>query len=67
VSSASGFVATGGKAVPIRWTKADRGDLYHLTTLDGEPVYLAPGQTWVELVPSSGAVIATIEFDGVLQ
>jgi len=67
VSNASGFVATGGKVVPIRWTKSSRGDLFHLTTLDGEPVYLAPGQTWVELVPSSGAVISTIMFDGVVQ
>ncbi|MBN2177323.1 MAG: DUF3048 domain-containing protein [Demequinaceae bacterium] len=67
VSNASGFVATGGKVIPIRWTKSSRGDLYHLTTLDGDPVYLAPGQTWVELVPSSGAVIATVKFDGVVQ
>jgi hypothetical protein len=63
-----GFVATGGKVIPILWSKADRTDDFHLTTLDGEPVYLAPGQTWIELVPRSGAADrATITFDGVAQ
>jgi len=39
-----------------------------LTTLDGQPVYLAPGQTWVEMVPLSGAwTTAVIKFDGVVQ
>jgi len=68
VTDAPGYVATGGKIIPIRWTKADRGDKYHLYTLDGEPVSLAPGQTWVELVPLSGVWDkAVIKFDGVVQ
>ncbi len=68
VTNAPGFVATGGKVVPILWTKANRGDTFHLTTLDGQPVYLAPGQTWVEMVPLSGAwTTAVIKFDGVVQ
>ncbi len=68
VSGAPGFVATGGKVIPILWSKADRGDTFHLTTLDGDPVYLAPGQTWVEMVPLSGAyTTAVITFDGVVQ
>lgn len=67
VSNASGFVATGGKVIEIKWTKASRGDLFHLTTLDGDPVELAPGTTWVELVPSSGAVVSTIKFDDATQ
>lgn len=63
-----GFVATGGKVIPILWSKEDRTDTFHLTTLDGEPVDLAPGQTWIELVPRSGAADwATITFDGVVQ
>jgi hypothetical protein len=68
VSDAPGFVATGGNVVPIVWTKADRGDTFHLSTLDGDPVYLAPGQTWIEMVPLSGAkTTAVISFDGVVQ
>lgn len=49
-----GYVAAGGKYTEIRWSKADRFDTFHLTTLDGRPVYLVPGNTWVELLPSSG-------------
>ena len=49
-----GYVAAGGKYLEIRWSKADRRDAFHLTTLDGSPVYLQPGNTWVELLPSSG-------------
>lgn len=63
-----GFLATGGKVIPILWSKGDRTDTFHVTTLDGEPVYLAPGQTWIELVPRSGAADwATITFDDVEQ
>jgi len=54
VSNAPGYVATGGKYIPILWSKADRTSGYVLTTVDGEPVQLAAGQTWVELVPNAG-------------
>jgi hypothetical protein len=68
VTGAPGYVATGGKVIPIIWSKADRRDDYHMTTLDGTPIVLAPGQTWVELVPLSGAKTkAVISFDGVVQ
>ncbi|MCJ7827285.1 MAG: DUF3048 domain-containing protein [Demequinaceae bacterium] len=68
VTDAPGYVATGGKIIPIRWTKADQRDGYHLETLDGDPVYLAPGKTWIELAPLSGAqAIAVIKFDGTVQ
>ncbi len=68
VDDAPGYVATDGRVKEIRWSKSSRRDLIHLTTLDGEPVYLAPGQTWVELVPLSGAKhTAVIKFDGIVQ
>ncbi len=68
VSSAPGFIASGGKVTPIFWSKADRTDTFHLTTLDGEPVLLAPGKTWIEVVPLSGARDkAVIKFDDVVQ
>lgn len=51
----TGYIAAGGKYIEIRWSKADRRDTFHLTTLDGGPVYLQPGNTWVELLPSSGS------------
>lgn len=63
-----GFVATGGKVIPIAWSKSDRTGKFILTTLDGDPVLLAPGTTWIELAPRvGGADTATITFDGVVQ
>lgn len=54
VSNSPGFVATGGKYIPILWSKADRTSPFVITTLEGAPVSLAPGQTWVEFVPNAG-------------
>ncbi|SCX49043.1 Protein of unknown function [Klenkia marina] len=52
-----GLVATAGRTVPITWTKGGDGDPVTLAAPDGSPVLLAPGTTWVELVPTgSGAV-----------
>jgi hypothetical protein len=50
-------VATGGKTVLARWAKASVGAVLTLTGSDGAPIRLAPGSTWVELVPNgSGSV-----------
>jgi hypothetical protein len=54
VDHGTGYVAAGGQYTEIRWSKADRRDTFHLETLAGEPVYLVPGITWVELLPQSG-------------
>ena len=54
VSNRPGYVATGGKYIPILWSKSERTGEYVLTTESGEPVSLAAGQTWVELIPNEG-------------
>jgi len=54
VDNRPGYVATGGKYIPIKWSKSDRTGKYALVTEGGEPVLLAPGQTWVELIPNEG-------------
>jgi hypothetical protein len=60
------YLATAGKYTEIRWSKADRRDTYHLETLDGGPVFLAPGNTWIEVLPESGSgEVQTATFDGV--
>lgn len=51
VGSGDAVVATAGKTVPARWTKAAVDAPMQLTTADGAPLLLAPGVTWVELVP----------------
>lgn len=60
----TGYIASGGKYVEIRWSKADRRDAFHLETLDGTPVYLLPGKTWVELLPAWGTgEVQVLSFD----
>ncbi len=51
VGDGSGWVATGGKVLEVTWSKAAADEPLQLTTADGEDVLLAPGNTWIELVP----------------
>lgn len=54
------LVASGGRVVPATWAKAALADPVTLTAADDEDVALAPGTTWVELVPvDRGGVDAT--------
>ncbi|WP_324649503.1 DUF3048 domain-containing protein [Georgenia sp. H159] len=46
------LVASGGHTVAATWTKPSVTDPVTLTTADGGVVELAPGATWVELVPA---------------
>jgi Protein of unknown function (DUF3048) N-terminal domain/Protein of unknown function (DUF3048) C-terminal domain len=53
----SAFVASAGHAVAATWTKGGVDDPITLTGADGQPIRLAPGNTWIELVPNgSGSV-----------
>jgi hypothetical protein len=62
VANSPGFLATGGKYVPILWSKADRTSPYVVTLEDGTPVTLAPGQTWIELIPNGGYAVGSADF-----
>lgn len=44
-------VATGGKTLTGTWSKADKNSPLVLLTEDGKSLDLAPGNTWVELLP----------------
>jgi hypothetical protein len=55
IGEGAGFVATGGKFLEITWAKDATTSVPTLTDASGQPVTLAPGNTWVELVPSSGS------------
>lgn len=48
-----GTLSSGGKFVAVTWTKNSIGEVLTLTAPDGSPATLAPGVTWIELVPSS--------------
>lgn len=52
--SGTGFVAAGGKTIPVTWSKAGQADPIRILDAQGVAVRLAPGNTWVELVPTSG-------------
>lgn len=58
VGSGEGVVATGGKTVPVRWQKDAEDAPLQLFTADGAPALLAPGNTWVELVPAGTGSLA---------
>jgi hypothetical protein len=51
VGSGEGTLATGGKTIAVTWSKAAQDAPLTLTGPDGKTATLAPGNTWVELVP----------------
>ena len=52
VGTGEALVATGGRTLAATWTKNSAIEPVVLTGADGLPVLLAPGNTWVELVPT---------------
>jgi len=48
------WVMSEGKVVEARWSKSSRTAIIRLALPDGTPVRLAPGNSWVELMPTSG-------------
>ncbi|MCL1900163.1 MAG: DUF3048 domain-containing protein [Promicromonosporaceae bacterium] len=48
------IIAAGGRYIEATWSKGDFADLIILTRADGEEVRLEPGNTWINLVPTSG-------------
>ncbi|HKY16087.1 MAG TPA: DUF3048 C-terminal domain-containing protein, partial [Microthrixaceae bacterium] len=43
------WLLVAGTIVEGTWTRPARTDRYTLTGLDGSPLKLAPGRTWIEL------------------
>lgn len=52
VGSGEATVATGGRTITATWSKSATDAPLTLATADGTPVTLAPGNTWIELVPN---------------
>lgn len=57
VGSGRGTVASGGKSIPVSWSKA-AVDAPVVLTSDAGDVTLEPGTTWVELVPGETGGVA---------
>lgn len=52
----TGILLTGGSAIRLEWARFDPGSPTVYFGPDGEEVRLAPGRTWVELVPTGQGV-----------
>jgi DUF2075 family protein len=56
VGSGKGYYITKGKAIKIKWSKGNRSAATRYMDESGSPITLNPGQTWVQIVPTSGKV-----------
>lgn len=50
VGSGEGYYCTNGKAIPIKWEKADKKSKTKYYTEDGEELLLNPGKTWISII-----------------
>lgn len=48
ITEGDGWAFSDGKYIEILWSKASRADHISFTTLEGEPLQLLPGPTWIE-------------------
>ena len=59
VGSGTALVAVPGGTLAATWSKPSIADPVVLTGADGTPVRLAPGSTWVELMPTGSGSVTT--------
>jgi len=52
----SGSVFRDGRRQDVTWTRPDIFDVFTLTNATGETVRLAPGQTWIHVVPKDWTI-----------
>lgn len=57
-SGGTGYFACGGKMIDIRWSKADRNSPFCYTNLNGNPITLGQGSSYVNIVPLDCSVTA---------
>ncbi len=56
IGSGEAWISTGGATVPATWSKTSMTAPIRLLDANGVAVRLAPGNTWVELVPLGGSL-----------
>jgi DUF3048 family protein len=56
VGTGSGSVFRDGRRQDVTWTRPDIFDVFTLRNASGEAVRLAPGQTWIHIVPADWTV-----------
>lgn len=55
-SGGDGWYACGGKLIPIQWSKEDRNSPFVYTTVDGTPLVLGQGKSYVSIIPLDAEV-----------
>ena len=56
VGTGNGSIFRDGKRQDVTWTRPDIFDVYTLRSASGETVRLAPGQTWIHIVPADWTI-----------
>ncbi len=56
VGSGDGYYISNGKYIEIKWSKKSRTEQTKYTDAEGNDLILNPGQTWVQITPTSGKV-----------
>jgi hypothetical protein len=56
IGSGKAYVLRDGRMIPGRWERRSEADVTSFVTKSGETIPLAPGTTWVELLPSTIAL-----------
>lgn len=59
VGEGDAWLLSGGRALPARWQKEAPGAPTTYTDRDGGPLRLAPGRTWVEVLPPGSGEVVT--------
>lgn len=54
IGSGTGYFVTGGKYVPIKWSRSDINSCFTYTLEDGTALNLSRGTTYVGVIPTSG-------------
>jgi hypothetical protein len=58
-ASGPALIFRSGVEIPGNWSRSSLSQATQFTTSGGQPIAMQPGQTWVELVPSTVTVTAT--------
>jgi hypothetical protein len=56
IGSGKAYVSSGGKTISATWSKSSATSAIRLSDSEGVTIRLAPGNSWIELVPNSGSV-----------
>lgn len=58
LTDGEGWFACGGKIIPIRWSKDSFNDHFVYETMDGQPLSLNAGKSYVNIIPIDNQVTA---------